>query len=61
MRLPREVVVAQHGESLDLSRSTYPWLRYVVVKAKGGDAGSEWTPGQPGYVIVELYDQEPEP
>lgn len=54
---PREVIVAIDGESVDLSKSRYPWLKYVVVNAKGGDAGTADSPGKPGYVIIELFDQ----
>lgn len=49
---PRDIIVAVDGDSVDLSKEKYPWLREVIVHVKGGDAGG----GEDGYVIVELYE-----
>ena len=49
---PRDIIVAVDGDTVDLSKEKYPWLKYIQVIVKGGDAGG----GESGYVIVELYE-----
>jgi hypothetical protein len=57
MTQPRETIVVTESRTVDVSRTTYPWLVDVRVHLKGGGAGTDEGPGEPGFAIIELYDE----
>ena len=57
MTQPRETIIVTESRTVDVSRTTYPWLRDVRVHLKGGGAGTAERDGEPGYVVFELYDE----
>jgi hypothetical protein len=52
---PREILVLTQDGTF--RRDDYPWAVAIRVISKGGDADG----GEDGYVLIELYDQEPDP
>lgn len=56
---PREILTFPPGETVTLSKADFPWLVAARVHLKGGDAPGDGNPGDDGYAVVELYDQDP--
>lgn len=58
--MPREILTFPVGEAANLRRADYPWLVAVHAYLKGGDGATDGVPGADGYLVLELYDRDPE-
>jgi hypothetical protein len=59
MSEPTQILVYTADGAFDLA--DYPWLEQAVVHLKGGEGAGPQRPGQPGWVVLELYDHRDHP